>query len=399
MPSGPRHTPTAGTDDAPARGEDHTEAGERAEWQDPRASRAGGRERARRTHARRRRRRGALALGCLVLAVIAAVLTQAVGGGGGPATTRSVGTRSRPSEPPAPPRPSAYAVGLQTLRLVEPGRTVELPNGTREPRTLLTYVRYPALGAPQRTDVPGAAPARGDGPFPLVVFGHGFAVTPEVYGRMLQSWARAGYVVAAPVFPLENADAPGGPDESDLSNQPEDMRFVISRILAASRSASGPLAGLVDPSAVAVSGQSDGGDTALAVGYDRYFSDPLVKAVIVLSGAEIPGVAGFEFPLGSPPLLAAQGTADSVNLPSETSAFFEAARPPKYLLSLLGAGHLPPYSYQQPQLGIVERVTVAFLDAYLEHKPGALARLRSAGNAPGTATLRAEASSPAAPGG
>ena len=380
MPTAPRHTPSAGTGDATASG-------------------AAERERARRTHVRRlKRRRRRLALCSLVIAGIAAGLTLAAGGGG-PAATHTAGARGGSSSKPPPTRPSSYAVGLEALRLVEPGRTVELPSGTRVPRTLLTYVRYPALGAPQRTDVPGGAPARADGPFPLVVFGHGFAVMPALYERILQSWARAGYVVAAPVFPLENADAPGGPDESDLSNQPDDMRFVISRVLAASSSGSGPLSGLVDPSEVAVSGHSDGGDTALAVGYDKYFSDPLVKAVIVLSGAEIPGLGGFQFSPGSPPLLATQGTADTVNPPGETDAFFEAARPPKYLLRLLGAGHLPPYSYEQPQLGIVERVTVAFLDAYLEHKPGALQHLRSAGNVPGTATLVGEASSPAAAGG
>ncbi len=62
---------------------------------------------------------------------------------------------------------------------------------------------------------------------------------------------------------------PGGPDESDLVNQPADMRFVISRMLAASSAGSGPLAGLIDPTQIAVTGQSDGGDTALAVAYDR----------------------------------------------------------------------------------------------------------------------------------
>src|SRR5262249_30078659 len=150
------------------------------------------------------------------------------------------------------------------LRLVDTSRSVQLPDGTRRPRTLLTYVRYPALAAAGKTDVHDAPSARADGAFPLVVFGHGFALTPQLYARVLQRWARAGYVVAAPVFPLENADAPGGPNESDLINQPADMRFVISRMLAASRG-SGPLAGLIDPAHIAVSGQSDGGDTALAV--------------------------------------------------------------------------------------------------------------------------------------
>ena len=111
----------------------------------------------------------------------------------------------------------------------------------------------------------------------------------------MQSWARAGYVVAAPVFPLENANAPGGPDESDLVNQPADMRFVISRMLAASSAGSGPLAGLLDPKQIAVAGQSDGGDTALAVAYNRYYRDPRVGAAVILSGAELPASVGSRF--------------------------------------------------------------------------------------------------------
>ena len=289
-----------------------------------------------------------------------------------------------------PPPPSSFAVGLRVLRLVDTSRTIELPNGTSEPRPLLTYVRYPALGSPGGTDLPDAPAARADGPFPLVIFGHGFAVTPALYARLLQSWARAGYVVAAPVFPLENADAPGGPDESDLTNQPADMSFVISEILAAARTRAGPFSGLIDSSQVAVTGQSDGGDTALALAYDPTYRDTRVSAAVILSGAEIPSIGGFTFPAGSPPLLATQGTADTVNPPSATNAFFDIAPRPKYLLTLFGAEHLPPYSDQQPQLGIVERVTIAFLDGYLKHRAGALARLVSLGSVPKTASLLAK---------
>jgi fermentation-respiration switch protein FrsA (DUF1100 family) len=286
--------------------------------------------------------------------------------------------------------PTSFEVGLRVLRLVDTTRTIQLPNGSSEPRTLVTYVRYPALGAPSRTDVRDAPPARADGPFPLVVFGHGFALTPETYAGLLQAWARAGYVVAAPVFPLENEDAPAGPDESDLPNQPGDMRFVISRLLAASAANSGPFAGLIDPAQIAVAGHSDGGDTALAVAYNRYFRDPRISAAIILSGAEMPGVGGFTFPRGSPPLLAIQGSADTVNPPSLTNAFFELANRPKYRLDLLGAEHLPPYTDQQPQLMIVERVTTAFLDGYLKEAPDALRRMNALGNVPGTSTLLAE---------
>ncbi len=210
------------------------------------------------------RRRRLLASGLLAAAVALSVALAS----GGHTPKRHSGAGTAPpqnatvtSSPHAKPRPSSFAVGLRVLRLVDASRTVELPNRTSEPRTLLTYVRYPALGAPGRTDLPDAPPARADGPFPLIVFGHGFDVTPALYAHLLQTWARAGYVVAAPVFPLENADAPGGADESDLTNQPDDMRFVISRILAASSANAGPFAGLVDPTRIAVTGQSDGGDT------------------------------------------------------------------------------------------------------------------------------------------
>ncbi len=294
----------------------------------------------------------------------------------------------------AGPAPSSargpFAVGLRVLRLVDRSRTIVLPDGTREPRTLVTYVRYPALGNPAQTDLRNAPVASTGGPFPLVVFGHGFALTPASYQRLLQSWARAGYVVAAPLFPLENATARGGPDESDLTNQPADMSFVISSLLAASNAQAGPLARLVDASEVAVAGHSDGGDTALATAYDPTYRDKRVTAAVVLSGAEIPGGAPFEFPLGGPPLLATQGTTDTINPPGATYQFYEAAHRPKFLLRLPGAEHLGPYSNERPQLGIVERVTTAFLDAYLKHEAAARARIEASGNVPRFASLSSE---------
>ncbi len=360
------------------------------------------RERAKRRRALQRQRLLVLGLLALVLATVALSFALTRDGsqhashsgsrpGKGPERGAGTDTARRASAASgansrAASHPSSFAVGLRVLRLIDTSRTIELPNGGSEPRTLYTEVRYPALGAPGGSDMPNAPAARSDGPFPLIVFGHGFDVTPALYARLLQSWARAGYVVAAPVFPLENADAPDGPEESDLTNQPADMRFVISRMLAAS-TGSGPLAGLIDPQRVAVAGQSDGGDTALAVAYDPAYRDPRVRAAVILSGAEIPGTEGFTFPPGGPPLLATQGTADTVNPPSATNAFFGVAPRPKYLLHLIGAEHLPPYSNQQPQLSIVERVTIAFLDGYLEHRPASLAQLASLGTVPGVASM------------
>jgi dienelactone hydrolase len=292
----------------------------------------------------------------------------------------------------APTRPgrAPFAVGERVVRFVDPTRLVRFPGRTPQPRSLVTLIRYPADGAAAGNDVRDAAPARRAGPFPLVIFGHGFAVTPGPYSRLLQAWARAGYIVAAPLFPLENATAPGGPNESDLVNQPRDMSVVITRLLQAGAERGSFWHGLIAANQIAVSGQSDGGETALAVAYDHRFLDRRVRAAVILSGAQIPGAGTFDFPAPSPPLLATQGTADTINPPSFTHAFFDIAPRPKYLLTMLGARHLAPYTAEQPQLRIVERVTTAFLDRYLKRARGAVREMSAAGDVPGVSMLRSD---------
>ena len=285
------------------------------------------------------------------------------------------------------PAGQRFGVGEIVVTYTDPTRWVHLPGGRSVPRQLTTLIRYPAAIAPSRLDVLSAPPAKADGPFPLVVFAHGFDITPAPYARLLQAWVRAGYVVASPIFPLTNPSAPGGPDESDLINQPTDMSFIISRLLAGSSARHGIVSHLIDRQEIAVSGQSDGGSTALAAAYDQHFADRRIGAAMILSGAMIPGLGGYDFPPPSPPLLAVQGTADDVNAPASTYHYFGIAPQPKFMLSLLGAPHLGPYTNQQPQLGIVERVTIAFLDRYLKRASGAASRMALSGNVPHLATL------------
>jgi dienelactone hydrolase len=362
---------------------------------------------ARRARGRVVRRRRLLAL--VVVVACAAALVAVLSSGGStrapagrhhanaPTTPASHPAAARPGgraavvPPPPRSRPSAqFAVGKTVVRLVDGTRPIHLAGGSNIPRTLVTYVRYPASGPAGGSDRVNAAPARAAGPFPLIVFGHGFDVYPGLYAQILDAWARAGYVVAAPVFPRANPGAPGGATEADLPNQPADLRFVISRMLRASNASGGLLSGLIAAQEISVAGQSDGGDTALAVAYDPRFRDSRVRAAVILSGAEIPNLTAFSIAPGGPPLLATQGTADPINLPSATSAFYAPAPAPKYLLELLGASHLPPYSNEQPQLGIVERVSTAFLDGALKHGQRSLARMRAAGNVSGIATLSAD---------
>ncbi len=336
-------------------------------------------------------------LGLIAAAVAVALIATAASSPSRPlmsSRTAGAGASLPPARAPRPRTAASsqtrppFAIGLRTLTLIDRSRTIRLPGGASTPRRLVTVVRYPASGAPGEVDLPGAPPLRSAGPFPLVVFGHGFDVTPAIYAGLLRAWARAGYVVAAPVFPLENAEAPGGPNETDLINQPADLRFVISRLLDSGTAARGPLAGMVDPRRIAVAGHSDGGETALVVAYDGPYRDSRIRAAVILSGAQPPN-GGLTFPHPSPALLALQGTSDPILDPGASQRFFDLAPSPKYLIRLLGAGHLAPYTTEQPQLGVVEQATIAFLDVYLKGKHESQRRLTAAGSVPGVTTLEA----------
>lgn len=260
---------------------------------------------------------------------------------------------------------AAPPVGLRTFRFVDRTRVAHFQSGATGHRVLLTYVRYPRTGT---------------GPYPLLVFAHGFALTTGVYARLLDAWARAGYVVAAPVFPVESPSAPGGPDRLDLGNEPADIRFVITRLL------SSPLRSRIDPSRIAVAGHSDGAAAALIAAYGARSRDRRLDAAVILSGSELPGER-YAYGTGRPPLLAVQGTADPINSPGYTRQFFQLAHRPKFLLWLLGAGHLPPYTTDMRHLTVVERATIAFLDHYLRGDP--IDRLIGAAE-PGVAQLTAD---------
>lgn len=296
------------------------------------------------------------------------------------------------------PRPTApFRVGLGSLSLFEPSipslANAHLANGTPV-RALPTVVRYPAQGYAGRGPADGLTPARAGGPYPLIVFSQGYDTPAEGYAGLLQTFTRAGYVVADPTYPDTDPSAPGGPNESDIVNHPRDLRFVISQLLAAARDPSSSLHGLIDPSRIAIAGQSDGGNVSLAVAANTCCADPRVRAAVILSGSQLASFGGTYYASGSPPLLVSQGDADPINVPGCGVGIYDQAPQPKYYLDLLGQSHLTPYqAHLAPYVSPgqvrdhVAATVIHFLDAYLRHKSGALAAMRSSGSVPGLMSL------------
>jgi fermentation-respiration switch protein FrsA (DUF1100 family) len=249
-------------------------------------------------------------------------------------------------------------------------------------RTLVTDLWYPERGG---------TPASADGPFPLVVFGHGFTASPDSYEGVLRTWASAGYVVAAPAFPLSNGNAPGGPTQNDVPSQPGDLSFVITQVVRLGADPASPMHGLVDGDHVGAAGHSMGAVTTMGVALNTCCADNRIGAAVVMSGFEGTFPAGSYTATDRPPVLFLHGDHDeSISASSGLTAFYDA-RPPKYFVTLLGADHGSPFggSPDRPEAQVVLRATVDFLDRYLKGSADGLDRLRKDADVPGVATLQA----------
>lgn len=111
-------------------------------------------------------------------------------------------------------------------------------------------------------------PERTDRPYPLVVFSHGFALSPIVYSTLVEHYASYGYVVLAPEH-NERFDGALTGFWQELIDRPVDIRRTIDEADVLTRPG-GPLAGLIDMDHVAVVGHSYGGYTALAAAGARF---------------------------------------------------------------------------------------------------------------------------------
>lgn len=236
--------------------------------------------------------------------------------------------------------PGPYAVGVRTLEMVDTSRPVA-PNGDYpgEPeRRMSVDVWYPAMGVTSDATARDAALDARGGPYPLIVFAHGFSssrVQSTTYTRHLASH---GYVVAAPDFPLTRAGAPGGPNFLDTVNQPADVSFVITEMIAAGADAAGPLAGAIDPERIGLTGHSGGAFTTLLALYGED-ADPRIDAAVALSGS---GCFLTEEDVGDTavPVMLMTGSEDLL-IPAEGNRIaYDLANPPRYWVELIGGNHV-----------------------------------------------------------
>jgi dienelactone hydrolase len=281
-----------------------------------------------------------------------------------PGTTAASGSTAPPSTTApssAMPIGRSYPVGTRSVTFVDSSRSTS-PNGSfggAPSRTLPTRFWYPA-------QADGVTPARGDGPYPLVLFSHGYDVTPDFYAPLLERWAAAGYVVAAPTYPILSG-SDGGASHVDYEQTFADTSFVISQVLAFGHE--DPLAGMVDPDRIAAAGHSDGEVISFGVGFLTCCRDPRVKSVISMAGdlsnANNPHVRD----TGTPILHIMEVNDEYDPYPHSIQWDRDNLTAPRWMVSL-DSSHVPPYTQPgDPAFELVSTITIAYLDGTLKGHP------------------------------
>jgi dienelactone hydrolase len=283
--------------------------------------------------------------------------------------------------------PARYAVGVQLAQVIDPFRWTPARGTTPAHigRILNTAYWYPTAGTPSGADNPFAAPVRGQ--FPLVVFAHGFDTNAATYRVLLHDIAAAGYVVAAPEFPISGIDGSGPAREDDNINQPADLSAVITATTHWAGLAGNWLNGTVDVSRIAAVGHSDGGSTVAAMTLNSGYNDSRVKAAVVLAGAEMPMPGGRYGVKATVPLLVEQGDHDPYNGYGYGYAVFADAHGPKAMLTTIGGLHITPVIGSGTQPELVRACVVAFLDTQLRNSTEAFWTLAADGNVAGVTRL------------
>jgi dienelactone hydrolase len=280
--------------------------------------------------------------------------------------------------PPAPPpepvseinTATRYGVGVHQLDLQDYSRGItaygEFPGS--DVRTIPTAVFYPVWEVPHSGIYGEHAPYSANGPYPMVLFAHGFGVDWHFYTALIESIASTGYVVVVPTYPLLSGWPAGPTDTVEWDEHFTDTSFVISSMLQLN--ASDPmLKGMIDPKRIGAVGHSDGALISFGAGEEAYRTDPRVRSVI--SYAADLGFADGWYQESGRPFLHYFSDSDEYNpYPAAMNYDRSYLEDPHWSISLWGANHSSPYiDPNDPHFGMVTSTTVNFLNATLKGYP------------------------------
>lgn len=289
------------------------------------------------------------------MVVLAGLMTLALVGAGcssgdddAAATDTTTTTLEDLADDPAYRGPGPYEVGLTELSLPDREVAVFYPaaDGATEGAAEVTYSQLDALPEalaqaapallPEGTDpdiltvvidgVGADVEASPDGPFPLVLFSHGFGSFRLDASALLAGIASWGFVVAAPQH-IER-DRAALVSNAVTRDPQRDVQVLVDTIELVG-GADGPLEGLADTEQVGAVGHSAGGRAALTA-----LSEPEIDVAVGWAAA---GRGDVE--VVDKPSMNIAATVDVLIPLEEIEATYAELAPPKRLVVIDGAGH------------------------------------------------------------
>lgn len=205
---------------------------------------------------------------------------------------------------------------------------------------------------------------------PLILLAHGFDGHPRKFSELAEHWAKAGYTVAVPRFPVSNDEfveiAGGaffGERVGDLSQQALDVAFVIDALFAHDVDGTSGLTGRIDRQRLGLYGLSMG---SLTVWLTALGSHAIPIRALMQSDGGFPGemeqLAAVTFPV----FMAQSDAERGLFAPDVVIPQYEAIPATKYLLTLHGAGHATVAQNTPTPADLAYRVaTTVFWDRHL----------------------------------
>ena len=229
-------------------------------------------------------------------------------GASGPATTTA------PTDQPAYEQPGPYVAGVTTLDMdgrkvevwypAEPGSQGNTPKDIFRISTLLPDSLKSAVPADldpaYETDAYRGIPASTKGPFPIVLFSHGYSAYPTMYAFLTTHLASWGFLVVAPDHYERGLLAA----VTGCVKPADDAKVLLAArdlAVATSNDPTSLLAGTADGSKVAVVGHSAGAAAAV-----KTAQDPSVATFVALDGGGVGGSSSS----GTTPVTTAGGCID-----------------------------------------------------------------------------------------
>lgn len=180
---------------------------------------------------------------------------------------------------------------------------------------------------------------RDQGPYPLIVYSHGFMSSVSEAEYLVEFLVPKGYVVAAVDYPLSNGGSPGGPTVNDVINQPGDASFVLDHLLARNTTEGDSLFGMIDPQRIAAAGLSLGGLTSQLAAFHRDVRDPRFAAAVSIAGTAVFLTPEF-FSTSDMPFMMIAGSADAIIPYAAHAAPIPQKSPQSLLVTLDGGTHV-----------------------------------------------------------